>query len=197
MSMRAIERLYLTDTGALVRELDPAGRTVYCEVGDIISDADLLTYRSYFEDFNWIPRYQTVELHINTKNARVKHDDPTGTIEIDLPPRSLIQDIYVRCTEEPVGSPDIDIGEYGGDPDGLIDNLGGDGVADDAGEILEDSDDYKGRGDLITATNNESNKKAKKQKYYPLGMKFVNTCNAPGTAGEWVIAIMYIILPEL
>lgn len=196
MSIRAKEILYLTSGGALVRENDPAGRTLYCKPGDIISDADVSTYRVYFEAFGWIELAVTKEVSIQIAGVKIRHDDDAGAVRIDLPSRSLIIDVFARCTEAATGSPDIDFGEFGSDTDGLLDGIGQSGICDTEGSEIE-SPYFKGRGELITTPIEEDDHRIPVKKYYPAGVSFTNDCNSAGTAGEWLVYIMYVVLPEV
>jgi hypothetical protein len=197
MSIRATARLYLTADSALVTENDPAGRTLYCNPGDEISDADLVTYKAYFESFGWIGAEAAKEAAMSIKSVQVKHDDASGAVVLELPPRAIIQDVFVICTEAAAGSPDVDFGEFGGDTDGLLDGLGTALVCDTLTAGIDTSADFKGRGALITSTVNEDNQRTKTRRYYPNGVTLTNVCNSAGTAGEWKIFIMYIVLPEI
>lgn len=197
MSIRATGRLYLTAAGALVTENDPSGRTLYCNKGDVISDADLVTYKAYFESFGWIGAEALKNATADVKSVHIKHDDASGKMKIELPPRAIIQDIFVQCTEAAAGSPDVDFGEFGGDTDGILDGLGTALTFDTVTDDIDTSADFKGRGALITSTINEDNQRTKTRRYYPNGVTLTNVCNSAGTAGEWDIHILYIVLPEI
>jgi len=197
MSIRATERLYLTAASALVREGNVNGRTLYCNPGDVISDADLVTYKTYFEAFGWIPLSGAKEATMSIASVRVRHDDATGSVTLVLPPRSVLQDLLVICTEAAAGSPDVDFGEFGGDTDGLLDGLGQSGICDVVAASIDTGPDFKGRGALITSMVNEDSDRTKVRKHYANGVTFFNTCNSAGTAGEWTIHVMYLVLPEL
>ena len=197
MSIRATERLYLTAGGALVHENDAAGRTLYCQPGDVISDADLVTYRAYFEAFGWIALAAAKEASVNIASVKMRHDDATGAVTLILPPGSMVQDLFVVCREAAAGSPDVDFGEFGGDTDGLLDGLGQPGICDALTGSIDTSADFKGRGALITSTVNEDSERTKVRKHYASGVTFGNTRNSAGTAGEWTIHVLYLVLPAL
>jgi hypothetical protein len=197
MSMVAPERLYLTAGGVLVQESNHTGRTVYCEPGDLISSADCLTYKTQLEAFGWIKFAGSEESHIEVQSARVRHDDATGARQIVLPARSQVVDVYVTCTEAAAGSPDMDFGEIAGDTDGLIDGLGTPNICDVLASTLEASPDFRGRGALVTNAENKDSGRIKAQKYYSSGQIFANKNNASGKAGEWIISIAYVVLPEV
>ncbi len=197
--MRAKERLYFKADGTtLVREGNAEARKLYCNPGDEISAADITSYRSYFESFGWLSQTQgPIQGYVTFESVHVKHDDASETKTITLPKNSIIQDIFVQCTEAAAGSPDIDFGELGGDTDGILDGLGTAGILDTVAFVQDTSADFKGRGALITSTVNENNIRQKVRKAYPDGVTFTNTKNSAGTAGEWDIHIMYLVLPEL
>jgi hypothetical protein len=197
LSIRATARLYLTAAGAIVSENDPSGRTLYCKPGDVISDADLVTYKSYFEAFGWIGTEALKNATVDIKSVHIKHDDASGDCKIDLPSRAIIEDLFVRCTEAAVGSPDVDFGEFGGDTDGLLDGLGTPLIFDAVTSDIDTSANFNGRGELITSTANSESLRTKTRRYYPNGVTLTNVCNSAGTAGEWDVFILYIILPEM
>lgn len=195
--IRAPERLYFKSDGStLVREGDAAAVTLYCKRGDIISDADVSTYKTYFEAFGWLPLEADKEAAMSIVSAHIRHDDATGSVTIEIPPRSVIQDIYVRCTEDAAGGPDIDFGELIGDSDGILDGLGQSGICDTVAVAMDTTANFKGRGALISVFNEDS-QRIKTRKFYLSGMTLTNTCNSAGTAGEWDIHVMYVILPEV
>jgi len=198
MTITAPERIYYNSAKtALVKEGDSAAKTLYCKVGDVISAADLVTWKAYFESFGWIGATEAQSAPIQVKSIHVKHDDASGTKRIDLPPRTIIQDVYVQCTEAAAGSPNVDFGEFGGDTDGIMDGLGQPEICDLTSNVFDTTPDFKGRGALITSTNNDDNQRIKARRYYPNGVTLTNTLNSAGTAGEWTIHVLYIILPEI
>jgi len=195
--MRALDRLYLTVGGELVNGDNHTGATLYCKPGDEISAADIVTYRATFEALGWIQLTKLEPGFVNVVSLKIRHDDATDTRQFSLPARSIILDIFVRCTENAAGDPDIDFGEYGGDRDGLLDGIGQDGVCDLTTSEVDTTGDFKGRGEMLTSVNNEHNARTKILKYFSSNALLTNTCNSAGTAGEWVVTIMYITLPEI
>jgi len=179
-----------------VRQNNPEGVTEYCKPGDVISSADLVTYKSYFEAFGWLKLEDSKEAKINISSVHIRHDDETGAARMVLPDKSLVLDIFVECTEDAAGDPDIDFGEFGGDTDGIIDGLGTSGICDTTDSNLDTAPDYKGLGVYLISLINQNDTRVKKRKYYSKSVMFENVCNSAGTAGEWNVHVMYIILPD-
>lgn len=133
---------------------------------------------------------------IKIVGIHVSHDDATGARSLTLPARSLILDAFAICTESAAGSPNIGFGTFS-DPDGLLSGIGAERVADTSGDILEDVDGYAGRGAYIIRMNNEEDLVTKATKYNASATTYLNSQTSAGTAGEWDIYILYVILPAI
>lgn len=133
---------------------------------------------------------------IKIVGIHVAHNDATGARSLTLPARSLILDAFAVCTESAAGSPSMGFGTVA-DPDGLFSGLGCVDTADTAGDVLEDAVEYKGRGDYLVKVNNEEDLKAKATKFNSAATVYLNSQVSAGTAGEWDLYILYVILPEI
>jgi len=142
--------------------------------------------------FSMIPQ----DAEIKLVGIHVAHDDASGARSLTLPARSLIIDAYAVCTETAAGSPDMGFGTTG-DPDGLFSGLGGVNIADTVGSVLEDTIEYNGRGDFIVNTDNEADLKIKATKFNPAATVYLNSQVSAGTAGEWDLYILYVVLPVI
>lgn len=142
--------------------------------------------------FSMIPQ----DAEIKLVGIHVAHDDASGARSLTLPARSLIIDAYAVCTETAEGSPDMGFGTAV-DPDGLFSGLGGVNIADTVGDVIEDTIEYKGRGEFIVNTNNEADLKIKATKFNPAATVYLNSQVSAGTAGEWDLYILYVVLPVI
>ncbi|MFA5130500.1 MAG: hypothetical protein WC477_06350 [Patescibacteria group bacterium] len=133
---------------------------------------------------------------IKLVGIHVAHSDASGSRSLTLPARSLILDAFAVCTESAAGSPSVSFGTAV-DRDGLFSGLGGVNVADTAGDVLEDVDSYGGRGDFVVRTDNEADLRTKATKYNASDTVYLNYQGSAGTAGEWDLYIMYVILPVI
>lgn len=133
---------------------------------------------------------------IQIVGIHVAHDDASGSRSLTLPARSLIIDAFAICTETAAGSPSMSFGNSG-DNDGLFSGLGGSGVCDIIGDVLEDVVEYGGRGAYVISANNEADIKIKSTKYNSSANVYLNYQSSAGTAGEWDLYIMYVILPVI
>jgi hypothetical protein len=82
------------------------------------------------------------------------------------------------------------------DTDGLFTGLGESGIGDTFGDVLEESVEYLGRGAFLVKDNQED-LRVKKTKYNASATVYLNTQASAGTAGEWDIYIMYVVLPVI
>jgi hypothetical protein len=139
-----------------------------------------------------IPQAAYVEL----VGIHIAHDDASGSRSLTLPARSLILDAFAICTETSAGSPSMSFGNTG-DNDGLFSGLGGSGVCDTLGDILEDVVEYGGRGSYVVNANNEGDIKIKSTKFNASASTYLNYQGSAGTAGEWDLYIMYVMLPVI
>lgn len=126
----------------------------------------------------------------------VAHDDASGARSLTLPARSLILDAFAVCTESAAGDASMDFGTVA-DPDGVFSGLGEEDAADVLGDVLEDADEYKGRGAFMAKMNNEEDLKLKSTKYNAAATVYLNHQESAGTAGEWDLFILYVILPAI
>lgn len=137
---------------------------------------------------------QTADIQL--VGIHVSHDDASGARSLTLPARSLIIDAYAICTETAAGSPSMSFGTAG-DNDGLFSGLGGSGVCDIIGDVLEDIVEYGGRGAFVVQNSNEGDIKIKATKFNASALTYLNYQGSAGTAGEWDLYIMYVILPVI
>ena len=133
---------------------------------------------------------------IQLVGIHVAHDDASGSRSLTLPARSLILDAFAVCTETAAGSPSMSFGNSG-DNDGLFAGLGESGVCDTLGDILEDVVEYGGRGAFVVQNNNEADIKIKAAKFNSSASTYLNYQGSAGTAGEWDLYIMYVVLPVI
>lgn len=133
---------------------------------------------------------------IQIVGIHVSHSDGSGSRSLTLPARSIILDAFAICTETAAGSPSISFGTAS-DPDGLLSGLGEETIADTSGDVLDDVTSWGGRGDYIIKTTNEEDLRTKTTKYNAAATTYLNYQGSAGTAGEWDIYIMYVLLPEI
>lgn len=126
----------------------------------------------------------------------VSHDDASGSRSLTLPARSLILDAFAVCTESAAGSPSMDFGTAA-DADGVFSGLGESGVCDNSGDVLEDTDYDAGRGAYIERSDNEDDIGLKRTKFNASASVYLNTQSSAGTAGEWDLYILYVVLPAI
>jgi len=132
---------------------------------------------------------------IQIVGIHVSHDDASGARSLTLPARSLILDAFAICTETAAGSPNMSFGTSL-DTDGVFSGLGESGIGDTIGDVLEESVEYMGRGTFLVKDNQED-LRVKKTKYNVSETVYLNTQESAGTAGEWDLYIMYVILPVI
>ena len=132
---------------------------------------------------------------IKLVGIHVAHDDASGSRSLMLPARSLILDAFAVCTETAAGSPSMSFGTSL-DTDGVFSGLGESGIGDTLGDVLEESVEYLGRGAFLVKDNQED-LRVKKTKYNASATVYLNTQASAGTAGEWDIYIMYVVLPVI
>jgi hypothetical protein len=128
--------------------------------------------------------------------VHVSHSDGSRSRSFTLPARSLILDAFAVCTESAAGSPSMDFGTDS-DPDGLFSGLGESGICDVAADNLEDVDEYAGRGDFIVSGNNAEDLRVKATKFNAAATTYFNTQSSEGTAGEWDLYILYVVLHSI
>lgn len=90
----------------------------------------------------------------------------------------------------------MDFGTFA-DADGVFSGLGEVNAADTAGDILEDAAGYKGRGAFMVKLNNEEDLGIKATKYNASATTYLNTMRSAGTAGEWDLYLLYVVLPAI
>ena len=132
---------------------------------------------------------------IQLVGIHVAHDDASGSRSLTLPARSLILDAFALCTETAAGNPSMGFGTSL-DTDGVFSGLGTSGIGDTLGDVLEESVEYLGRGAFLVKDNQED-LRVKKTKYNASATVYLNTQASAGTAGEWDIYIMYVVLPVI
>lgn len=132
---------------------------------------------------------------IQIVGIHVAHDDASGSRSLTLPARSLILDAFAICTETAAGSPSMAFGTSL-DTDGVFSGLGESGIGDTIGDVLEESVEYLGRGAFLIKDNQED-LRVKKTKYNASATVYLNTQDSAGTAGEWDVYIMYVVLPAI
>jgi hypothetical protein len=125
----------------------------------------------------------------------VSHDDASGSRSLTLPARSLILDAFAICTESAAGSPSMDFGTSA-DTDGVFSGIGEVDICDMVGDLLEDTVEYQGRGAFMMKEN-EEDLGMKKTKFNSAAATYLNTQASEGTAGEWDLYILYVVLPEI
>ena len=132
---------------------------------------------------------------IQLVGIHIAHDDASGSRSLTLPARSLIIDAFAVCTETAAGSPSMGFGTSL-DTGGVFSGLGESGIGDTIGDVLEESVEYLGRGAFLVKDNQED-LRVKKTKYNASAAVYLNTQGSEGTAGEWDIYIMYVVLPVI
>ena len=132
---------------------------------------------------------------IQLVGIHVAHDDASGSRSLTLPARSLILDAFAVCTETAAGSPSMSFGTSL-DTDGVFSGLGESGIGDTLGDVLEESVEYLGRGAFLVKDNQED-LRVKKTKYNASAAVYLNTQGSEGTAGEWDLYILYVVLPVI
>lgn len=132
---------------------------------------------------------------IQVVGIHVAHDDASGSRSLTLPARSLILDAFAVCTETAAGTPNIGFGTAA-DTDGVSSGLGKAGIADTINDVLEDAIEYQGRGAFILKEN-EDDVGIKKTKFNAAATVYLNTQSSAGTAGEWDLYILYVVLPAI
>ena len=133
---------------------------------------------------------------IQLVGIHVAHSDDSGSRSLTLPARSLILDAFAVCTETAAGSPSVDFGTSA-DSDGVFSGLGESGRCETSGDVLEDSAYDFGRGAYIKRTDNEDDLPQKRTKFNTAATIYLNTQSSAGTAGEWDLYILYVVLPAI
>lgn len=192
--MRATARLYLTAGAALVTENDPAGRTLWRDIGAEISMTDAFTY-------GLAPRSFILPVGVQCGIASFGPGDATGDVVLTIPGNSLVIGAYAICIEAAGGTirPSIDWGEVRGDADGIFDGLGEAGICDTRYAQVGSKAEDVGLGALIIGMGNDEDIKGKATRFSMSEQIFQNTKTVAGTGtvtGGWLVCMLYVTLPS-